>query len=86
MFDRPGSLRRPTAFGDQPRGEAADAGPRKSVDGLTRAQSKALSRCAPLTPAEFKARRRAAEQGLVSLREVLDADAGGRTGSDAGGA
>lgn len=41
-------------------------------DGLTRAQARALSRCAPLTPAEFRARGRVADQGLVALRGVLD--------------
>lgn len=41
-------------------------------DGLTRAQARAMSRCAPLTPAEFKQRRRAAEQGLVSLSTLLE--------------
>lgn len=76
MFERPEPFRRPTAFGGGPPNKPSDAG--HSVDGLTRAQSRALSRCAPLTPAEFKARRRAAEQGLVSLREVLDADADAR--------
>lgn len=75
MFERPEPFRRPTAFGDGPPSKPSDAG--HSVDGLTRAQSRALSRCAPLTPAEFKARRRAAEQGLISLREVLDADLSG---------
>lgn len=42
-----------------------------SPAGLTRAEAHALSRCAPLTPAEFKARRRVAEQGFVSLRGLL---------------
>ena len=74
MFERPEPFRRPSAFGDGPPSKPSDA--RHSVEGLTRAQSRALSRCAPLSPDEFKARRRAAEQGLVSLREVLDADAG----------
>lgn len=50
----------------------AEAGPRAARSGMTRAQAKALSRCAPLTPGEFKARRRVAEQGLISLRGVLD--------------
>lgn len=46
--------------------------------GLTRAQSRALSRCAPLTPEEFRARRRVAEQGFISLRRLVgdDPDAG----------
>lgn len=38
---------------------------------LTRAQSRALSRCAPLTPDEFRARRRVAEQGFISLRRLV---------------
>ncbi len=38
---------------------------------LTRAQSRALSRCAPLTPEEFRARRRVAEQGFISLRRLV---------------
>ena len=84
MFERPEPFRRPSAFGDGAPSNPSDAG--HSVKGLTRAQSRALSRCAPLTPDEFKARRRAAEQGLVSLREVLDADPRGRPapGTDRG--
>lgn len=84
MHERPGPFRRANAAGDQPPTQR----PRpvqKSVEGLTRAQSKALSRCAPLTPAEFKARRRVAEQGLVSLRGVLGSEADARPGTDAGG-
>lgn len=81
MFERPEPFRRPTAFGAGPPSKPSDGG--HSVEGLTRAQSRALSRCAPLTPAEFKARRRAAEQGLISLREVLDADLGGPSGNGA---
>ena len=79
MFERPEPLRRPNASVDGPSDKRSDAG--HSVEGLTRAESRALSRCAPLTPAEFKARRRAAEQGLVSLREVLEADNGADRGS-----
>ena len=78
MFERPGPFRRPTAFGDQSASQRPRSAAQESVEGLTRAQSRALSRCAPLTPEEFKARRRVAEQGLVSLREVLDADADAR--------
>lgn len=48
------------------------------MDGLSRAQTRALERSAPLTRAEFKARRRAAEEGLVSLRVLLDGDAAPR--------
>lgn len=38
---------------------------------LTRAQIRAQSRCAPLTPDEFRARRRVAEQGFISLRRLV---------------
>lgn len=41
-------------------------------EGLTRAQARALSRSAPLTPGEFKARRELAERRAVSLRSVLE--------------
>lgn len=51
------------------------------MDGLSRAQTRALERSAPLSRAEFKARRRAAEEGLVSLRAVLDGDERPRPGS-----
>ena len=49
-----------------------NAGSSAVPDGLTRAQAHALSRCAPLTPEEFKTRRRAAEQGMLSLRGLLN--------------
>jgi hypothetical protein len=42
---------------------------------LTRAEARALSRSAPLTAADFKARRLLAEQRLEPLRVVLEADA-----------
>ena len=48
------------------------AGPRTAVDGLTRAQARALSRCAPLKPADFKTSRTVADQGLVPLRGLRD--------------
>jgi hypothetical protein len=35
---------------------------------LTRAQTRALGRCAPLTPAEFKAKRQLAARGISPLR------------------
>jgi predicted nuclease with RNAse H fold len=38
--------------------------------GLTRAEARALRRSAPLTPAQFKAMRRRAEQGLNPLRQA----------------
>lgn len=50
---------------------------------LTRAQRRALSRCAPLTPDEFRARRRVAEQGLVSIRRVVGNTGGERSGGEA---
>ncbi len=48
------------------RGDAA------GLEGLTRAEVRALSRSTPLTPAEFRARRHLAEQRVVPLRAVLD--------------
>jgi hypothetical protein len=60
-----------TAPEDQPARIRRDGDAHAQVDGLTRAQARALSRCAPLTPEEFRARRRVAEQSLVSLRAVL---------------
>ncbi len=71
MAERRAARGRPIASaGQQPSGARdADAG---GVEGLSRAQARALARAAPLTPAEFKARRRVAEEGLVSLRELLD--------------
>lgn len=53
----------------QPPRRRGDAG---GLDGLTRAEARALSRSAPLTPAEFRARRRLAERRVVPLRGVLD--------------
>jgi hypothetical protein len=41
------------------------------IDGLTPAEARALSRSAPLTPAEFVARGRLAERRFLSLRGVL---------------
>lgn len=82
MVERPEPFRRATASRDASSSKQTDGGP--AVEGLTRAQAKAHSRCAPLTPEEFRARRRVAEQGLVSLREVLNADADRRSGVDAG--
>jgi hypothetical protein len=37
---------------------------------LTRAEAHALRRSTPLTPAQFKARRRLAEQGITPLRHL----------------
>jgi len=72
MFKLAAASRRPAYSEQQPMLGPTDPRPRKPREDLTRAQAKALSRCAPLTPGEFKARRLAAEQGLVSLRGVLD--------------
>lgn len=55
---------------DQSESRQQHPGDRGSREGLTRAQIKALSRCEPLSPAEFKARHRVAEQGLVSPAAV----------------
>ena len=69
------AFRRSAVPEDKPLSASADARDERSLDGLTRAQVRALSRCAPLTPDEFKARRRVADQGIVPLRGVLDEDA-----------
>lgn len=58
--------------------ERGEPRPREAGEPLTRAQARALSRCAPLTPAEFKQRRQAAEQGLLSLASVLGKETGAR--------
>ncbi|MDX6682331.1 MAG: hypothetical protein QOG94_2370 [Solirubrobacteraceae bacterium] len=51
------------------------AGSAPSIAGLTPAQAHALSRSAPLTPAQFKAQRQVAERRSVPLHVLLDADA-----------
>ncbi|MBA3747846.1 MAG: hypothetical protein H0W96_10210 [Solirubrobacterales bacterium] len=43
---------------------------------LTRAEARALSRSTPLSPSEFKAHRRLAEQHIDPLRVVLNGAAG----------
>lgn len=53
-------------------GRPVDDRTRAGRDGLTPAEARALSRSTPLTPAEFVARGRLAEQRFVSLRGVLD--------------
>ena len=78
MFQRATTFWRPNVSEDEPAGGPPAARDADSVDGLTRAQARALSRCEPLTPAEFKARRRVADQGLVSLSGVLDEGADAR--------
>jgi hypothetical protein len=54
--------------------DPADRGSR-TVGDLTPAQAHALSRSAPLTPAQFKAQREVAERRSVPLHVLLDADA-----------
>jgi hypothetical protein len=68
-------------FGDVPIGTARDTGVRAGPDNLTRAEARALSRCAPLTPAEFKAHGRDAEQSVDPLRTVLTGFGGAARGS-----
>ena len=51
------------------------AGGRADLNGLTPAEARALSRSAPLTPGQFKAIGRAAEQRVDALRSVLNAEA-----------
>ena len=77
MFKRVTASRRPAISEEQAPLRSVDAGAQQPREGMTRAQARALSRCAPLTPGEFKARRRVAEQGWVSLRGVLDEGPGG---------
>jgi hypothetical protein len=57
-------------FEQHPTGRARE-GVRRDLDVLTRAEARALSRSAPLTPEEFRERRRIAEQGYAPLRAVL---------------
>jgi len=78
MFVRPTAFRRAATSEERAPAPAADARAQDPADGLTRAEARALSRCAPLTPAEFKERRQAADQGLVSLRGVLAGDISAR--------
>lgn len=78
MFERATTFWRRTSSEDGAAGSPPAVETREPQEGLTRAQARALSRCEPLTPAEFKARRRVADQGLVSLSGVLDEDADAR--------
>jgi hypothetical protein len=71
MFERATTFWRATSVEDEPASRSAAAAGGDLREGLTRAQARALSRCEPLTPAEFKARRRAADQGLASLSGIL---------------
>src|SRR5215207_6215191 len=77
MFKRATASRHTAISEDQPVPGPVDAAAYQPRDGMTRAQARALSRCAPLTPGEFEARRRVAERGLVSLRGVQDNGPGG---------
>jgi hypothetical protein len=73
VFERAKTFRRQS--GSEAEGASAPGGEaerRIAGEELTRAQARARARCEPLTPAEFKERRRAAEQGLLSLSSVLD--------------
>lgn len=82
--------KRPTAS-DDVQLRSLDRHPRRETvrDVLTPAQAHALSRSAPLTPAQFKARRRLAEQPSLPLQVVLGRAAGTsspmRLGNDAPG-
>lgn len=71
MFERAKMSRRQSVPEDRAASDHSEPRPRDAGEPLTRAQARALSRCAPLTPAEFKQRRQAAEQGLLSLASVL---------------
>ena len=62
---------RATRSDDAATGGTDDSGAQAAADILTRAEARALSRCAPLTPAEFKARARVAEQSGDPLRTVV---------------
>jgi hypothetical protein len=63
--------KRPTGSDDVPTHRPAASG-QSAPDALTRAQARALSRSAPLTPSEFKAMRRVAEQRVDPLPVLLD--------------
>jgi hypothetical protein len=71
MFERATTFWRASSTEDESTGPPP-AGGRDAREGLTRAEARALSRCAPLTPAEFRERRRMVEQGLAPLSSVLD--------------
>lgn len=73
MFERAAMSwrRRASANESEPAVQPRAAGGTDPREGLTRAQARAMTRCAPLTPAEFKARRRVADQGVASLSGVL---------------
>ena len=62
---RPAGSDDPSPYRPRPEG-------RPTLDALTRAEARALSRSAPLTPTEFKAMRRAAEQRVDPLPVLLE--------------
>ncbi len=64
---------RPTASGE-PQNNLPPADARPPGYTMTRAEARALSRSAPLTPSEFKARRRVAEQRVDPLPVLLAVD------------
>jgi len=55
---------RPTASSDVPPSRPDEVLRRKVNGALSRAQARALTRCAPLTKHEFKAQRALADQGV----------------------
>ena len=76
MFER--AVRGTSGSEDQSASRQQHARHGASREGLTRAQVIALARCEPLSPAEFAARRRVAEQGLVSPGAMRSEHARGR--------
>ena len=73
--------KRPTASDDVPNRQP-NPDRLAAPDVLTRAEARALSRSAPLTPSEFKAKRRVAEQRIDPLPTLLQG--GDRTARDRG--
>lgn len=69
MAEQPAANGRATVSEDPPARGSNTVG-RAPLDRLTRAQGP-LPSSVPLTAAEFQARRREAEHGLISLRELL---------------
>ena len=69
---------RPTAS-DQPQSRRPRADLSTTRQTLTRAEARALSRSAPLTPAEFKEKRRVAAQLVDPLPMLLDAERPGES-------
>ena len=69
---------RPTAS-DQPQSRHPRADLSTTRHTLTRAEARALSRSAPLTPAEFNEKRRVAAQLVDPLPMLLDTEHPGRS-------